>query len=148
MSISSAPDKPFLQATLPLPPSINQMYKNVPGIGRVSTAELLRFKEEALYKLNLARGTNWQAIETLRMNVQQKKYLPLKLEVIFYCKELWKRDLDNCVKALQDTVFQFLTMPKEDFLVVDLNTKKRENPTHPHCKFRLSFTSIGGEEEW
>ena len=144
---SALPVGPILQAVLPLPPSANGMYKNVPGVGRVSTAELLLFKEEALYRLNFAASeTSWKAIELLRINAQKKNYLPLKLEIIICCKTMWKSDLDNRIKALQDTIFQFMAMPKEDFLVVELDAKKRANPSHPHCKFRLSFAEIGGEE--
>lgn len=139
----------ILQATLPLPTGVNNMYRNVPGVGRVSTRELLLFKKEALQHLDQADVQDWEMIKFVRDCYAKRHYLPLSLEIIFYYRTMWKQDVDSGVKALQDLIFTFLKLKSfklNDTLVIDLDVKKRTNPENPHCKFRLSFTQIGGEE--
>lgn len=140
---------PFLQATLPLPPSANNMYKNISwrrqdgkmSSRRAATPELLIFQKEALYRLSQARVQNWTLIEFIRTS---KKKVPLYLELVFYRRTLWKMDEDAQIKAAQDVIFQFLAL--NDTLVTDIYARKRVDQDNPHCTIALSFAQIGGDE--
>lgn len=145
-AVPALPTGPILQAVLPVPPSVNRMYRNVPRVGRVSTRELLLFKEESLYRLNLAPVRDVKMIEFLHACYAKRQHLPLHLEIIFYYKTLWRVDVDSGIKAVQDVLFQFLSL--NDNLVVDISVKKRADAKSPHCKIRLSFAQMGGNEEW
>lgn len=148
------PAEPFLVARLPLPPSVNALYKTVPwtttdGVRttrRVATQEYLTFQQEALYSLNQAQ-VDWEVVAHIRERKSKRWFLPLKLDAIYYVEHLWIGDTDNMVKALQDTIFgRFLLL--NDTLVTDLSVKKRLATGEPYCKVSLSFAEIGGGEEW
>jgi Endodeoxyribonuclease RusA len=136
----------FLIAHLPKPPSTNNLYRNVPGVGRVSTPALLRFQREALICLSQAKHQDWQTIEYIRACKAKNLFLPLKIEIIFYYKTMWRQDGDSGIKATQDIIFQFLAL--NDTLVTDLDIKKRVNRENPHCCVRLSLANLEGDEQW
>jgi Holliday junction resolvase RusA-like endonuclease len=140
------PSTPFLQAVLPLPPSLNAMYKNVPGVGRVSTPELLWFKKEAPKWISKTQIVDWSIIQVIRESKESGQFPPLKLEIKFFFKTMWRRDTDNGIKPVQDAVLQYLAL--DDILVVDVSARKYKSAGEPYCKFRLLVTDLSGGEEW
>lgn len=145
-------DVPFLQAALPLPPSVDRMYRNIrwkradgrESSSRAATTELLTFQREALYQLNHhAEIHDRLVIEQIRAH---KAKVPLKIEIVFYYKTMWKVDVDSGVKAAQDITFQFLAL--NDNMVSDQIVMKRVNRVNPHCKIRLSFAQIEEDNQW
>lgn len=71
---------------LPLPPSVNAMYRNVPKVGRVKTEAYKRWQKEAMASLTFQA---WDMAEppykvTIRLNVDHKS------------------DIDNRVKPILD----------------------------------------------
>lgn len=72
---------------LPIPPSTNKLYRNVPKVGRVKTGYYAAWIEEAGLRLN------GQRTETFgKMNVNVAMTVPTDL----------RRDLDNYAKATLD----------------------------------------------
>lgn len=72
---------------LPVPPSVNAMYRNVPKVGRVKTADYKAWLNHAGTLLNLARVTPFG-----KMRVELGLMIPQRV----------KGDLDNRIKAVQD----------------------------------------------
>src|SRR5712675_2635370 len=129
------PTEPFLVATLPLPPGINGSYNTNHGAQFFSSVELKQFKQDALMVLAYDKAVvrNWNAVDAIRIS---KQHVPLDLSIDFYFKTLWKRDIDGCIKAVQDVVFKYLGL--NDNLVVRLPIEKWADASNLRCEISLS----------
>jgi Holliday junction resolvase RusA-like endonuclease len=132
--------KPFLCARLlTLPPGINRSYKiasispkHKPSYRRLcATQELATFKESALYELSRA-SVDWRIVEAIRTSSVK---VPLALTIRFYFPTLWRRDIDGGVKAVQDSVFQYLAL--NDNLIVEKYVSKAADPECPRVEIEL-----------
>ena len=131
----------FFAGTIPLPPGINASYKRVTYKNKDkelihtlgSSDELNQFKSDAA--LLLTQGYHdWSSINAIR---QSKRKVPLKMNISFYFKNIWRRDIDGGIKAVQDAVFQHLEL--NDILVVKLVVNKFESQDNPRCAVELFF---------
>lgn len=81
--------------TLPLPPSVNNAYVNVPGRGRVPSQNLTRFKRDA---------ANVLAVQRVVWPFEPSERLAVRIDVFLRPQDLHRRDVDNCAKAAIDAV--------------------------------------------
>jgi Holliday junction resolvase RusA-like endonuclease len=125
--------------TLPVPPSVNGLYRNVPGRGRVKTKEY----------------SDWFARGYLSLRHQIWEYVPGK---VLLCMKVSPQgplaDLDNRIKAAQDLLVKARVID-DDRHVVGLTAcwgEQRDDlvriavlkaADHDFC-FRLSATGGGG----
>ena len=107
----------------PLPPSINEAYRNVPGVGRVKTAVYKAFEKEVegwayQYKKSLLNGFQ----ELLKGD--WKGYTVFEIDFFFVIKRerLWTKDnapkrfdADSRIKAGQDVFSKVLGMDDKYF---------------------------------
>lgn len=103
----------LILSDFPLPPSINQGYRNVPGVGRVSAEPLKKFKKEVeSWKLVHGRNisdsfrvlmeTKWRGVMAFHVSYG----FVFKRERLYTKKGLPKRlDADSRIKFAQDAVF-------------------------------------------
>lgn len=83
----SQPERELISITVPVPPSVNQLYKNVPKIGRVKTKHYVNWMHEAGWKLKLQRPGRIGGAVMMIVSVEHS----------------WDRgDIDNRVKPLFD----------------------------------------------
>jgi Holliday junction resolvase RusA-like endonuclease len=96
--------------TMPLPPSVNEAYRNVPGRGRVLTGAANEWKRLArrhlLYdhKLKPAKERRGQTQWTLEMHIFFKN---------------WLRDIDNVNKLTIDLLDDYLGLQDNRLMAVD-----------------------------
>lgn len=123
--------------TLPLPPSINEQYYT-DGQGHRRLAPVaLRFKEDARKALlDLERRGILLVAFRKRMATC---YLALYIECYF--ETPLKRDLDNGLKIIQDTLCKCLDA--NDNRIVDIHLSKRIRPLDPHI-----YVEIDTLDEW
>ena len=74
---------------LPFPPSVNQLYRNVPKIGRVKTAKYKEWMQEARRHIELAGGLS---------HLSDK----FQLTIAAAPPDKRKRDIDNICKPVLD----------------------------------------------
>lgn len=133
------PSGDMASVTLPVPPSVNGLYRNVPGRGRVKTKEY----------------SDWFARGYLALRHQPWDYVPGK---VLLCMKVSPQgpmaDLDNRIKAAQDLLVKARVID-DDRHVVGLTAcwgEVRDNlvriavlkaANHDFC-FRLSATGGGG----
>ena len=82
---------------LPLPPSVNGMYRNVRGRGRVATKALKQWKFDAAWEITL------QDAVPIRVPYNLALYLPPKM----------RGDIDNRVKGVSDILVAFGLIPDD-----------------------------------
>lgn len=108
--------RPFFTGYTPLPPSVNASYR--PGSRSrpiIATEALKQFKKDAA--LTLSQGYHdWSIINQMRRTTEP---ILLSITIRVYVHKLLTRDLDNCIKAVQDAVFARLQI--NDKHVVDLH---------------------------
>jgi crossover junction endodeoxyribonuclease RusA len=73
---------------LPIPPSTNMLYRNVPGRGRAKTKRYMEWINAAGWDMNAQRPPKHDGKITLDITVQKK--------------DKRKRDISNFVKAVED----------------------------------------------
>lgn len=112
---------PLLVATLPMPPSVNEMYMTIHG-KRVLTAEARKYKDdvkESLFKGSIEDPYNIHYIDALGARAVReacdtarfrKKSPPayrfrVQYDFIFTSE---RRDIDNGIKPLQDSIMEWL----------------------------------------
>ena len=104
----------MVELILPLPPSENEIYRNVPGVGRAATQELRNWRAQ----VKLWMLQNKSEVERVQSWVQALEN-PLVLDIssvfVFHQPRLWTKDnrpkrLDasNRIKALHDAVSEIL----------------------------------------
>lgn len=114
---------------LPLPPSVNNSYYNVPGQGRVLTKVARDYKRDVKERLLEAR---WRRV---------KLKAPLSLSLFFYLDPQSKRDLSNMVKLPEDAVAEF--MAYNDWQNYELHLYRRDMVSAECMVVRLQ--EVGGE---
>ena len=131
LALSHGP-RAFFVGRCELPPGINASYK--PGGKRnpiIGTEALHQFKDDAA--LLLSQGYHdWTLINALRIS---KRKVPLRMEIHFYFKSLWKQDIDGGEKAVIDAVFARLEL--NDNLVVDKHTTKEVDADNPRVEVEV-----------
>lgn len=93
---------------LPMPPSVNSLYRNVPGAGRVKTKEYKTWAHEAQWMLVAQRNQKGKhrCIEG-----------PVEVHVRAYRPGNKRRDLDNILKALLDLLTNSKTIQDDSQVV-------------------------------
>jgi crossover junction endodeoxyribonuclease RusA len=126
-----------LSLTFPLPPSLNEQYYT-DGQGRRRLSPLaLRYKESARkLLLGLERQGILHPSFRKRMN---SCYIALYIECYF--ETPLKRDLDNVLKIMQDTICGYFGV--NDNHIVDIHLSKRIRPLDPHV-----YIEIDTLEDW
>jgi Holliday junction resolvase RusA-like endonuclease len=111
---------------LPLPPTTNQAYFNVPGRGRVLSTAARKFKDKAVLSAAQARRE------------QGWRYEPgarLSLSLEFHFARDGKRDLSNRLKLVEDALAKALGF---DDSVIDLIILRRgEKCQREYCEVLL-----------
>ena len=81
---------PIVAVRLPIPPSVNHLYRNVPGQGRVKTRNYEHWEQEARYTARWPRITEDPTNRLHWLAAYVVHGLP------------YTRDLSNCIKATED----------------------------------------------
>jgi len=142
--------EPFFVARLPLPPSTNHLYIEVPFYNVTHRAKRTRvlapaarnWKHEALLRLPSVAIVNQATLDRLRL--PQRRGVPrpqLSMEVMLYLKDPWRRDLSNCLKLMEDTIFGYLGL--DDVSVFDLHPRKAHSDD-PHMQVSIRVLVPGG----
>lgn len=119
-----------LSVALPLPPSANKLFKNVPQGGRARTRAYDSWREEAGYAVEMA----WRAAG--RPTIAPPLSLELNLGLIDR-----KRDAGNTLKAVEDLLVQRVPgLPDDRY--TDLIIIRRCSAT-PAGMARVTVTSLG-----
>lgn len=84
---------------LPLPPSVNAAYANIPGVGRIASKRLKDWKKEA----------GWQIL----IQKPQRVYGPYKLEIMI--PRSTRGDASNRIKAAEDLLVALRITPDDRF---------------------------------
>lgn len=92
----------IIEATLPLPPSTNELFANARR-GRVKTATYRAWCEEAAYHLRRA----WSALGKPEIAAQ-----PMRLHIELGLTDR-RRDASNCIKAIEDLLVATLPVPDD-----------------------------------
>lgn len=88
-----------IRITLPIPPSINSMYRNVPGRGRVASKGLREWKEAAGWKL--------------QAQPRQQFHGPFRIKL--YLPQDMRGDVDGRLKAAIDLLVAHRVTPDDRF---------------------------------
>lgn len=122
----------FCALHLDLPPSINASYRRScnPKHPIIMTPVFAAFKEKSLLERSKAY-IDWEVVSAIRKSMQGKQWLPIREEVEVTFETLYKRDLSNVLKAVEDMTFAILNADMavtekklNDSLVFELNMKK------------------------
>lgn len=118
-----------VRLTLPLPPSVNSMYR---AVGRRDSAIVTKSSKARLYEQDagniiLAQG---------RPKVPDG---PLSVSIVYHLPDAKKRDVDNLQKAVIDVLSRVLGF--DDSVIVDLHAYKRIDRGDPRCE--VSIRSSG-----
>ena len=93
---------------MPFPPSVNQIYRNVPKVGRVKTGE---------YKAWCTKADKY-ALLTPRPQYTK----PVRAEYVFHKPDNRRRDLSNLEKAVGDTLVRWKVLT-DDCLIHHLTLR-------------------------
>jgi crossover junction endodeoxyribonuclease RusA len=107
-----------VSVVLPLPPSSNNMFVNVPGRGRVPSAKYNQWKKQAAQALK-----NTGKVEA-----------PVEVRIIIRPGKFWRRtsDLANREKAVTDALVTAGVIPEDNCLVVQkISVEYRPLPDPP-----------------
>lgn len=124
--------KSLLIQNFPLPPSENQLYRNLPRVGRVATQELKNYRRECEF-WGLA---NKSVRENFFYLMEENPQLVLKVDFYFVFKRerLWtkdnrpkKLDASNRVKAAADQLAKFFGIDDKCFFSVSAEKVSGEN---------------------
>jgi Holliday junction resolvase RusA-like endonuclease len=124
--------KSLLIQNFPLPPSENQLYRNLPRVGRVATQELKNYRRECEFW-----GLANKNIRELFFSVMEENpQMVLKVDFYFVFKRdrLWtkdnrpkKLDASNRVKAAADQLAKFFNIDDKCFFNVSAEKVSGEN---------------------
>lgn len=121
-----------IKLTLPIPPSVNHCYKNIPtrkGVkNRILTEEASNWKQLAAWTAKSAiRSQGWSMPDA-----KQK----IILELYAYWPDNHRRDMNNCHKLLCDALESWLYLDDKMVLVRDIDfTIDRKNPRIEVCVY-------------
>lgn len=99
----------MITLSLPYPPTVNSLYANVPGKGRVKTERYKTWVQAAGWNILAARP---QPLEG-----------PFILEMILYVADAKRRDVDNTVKPVLDLLVEH-RLVEDDHKCVELRVRK------------------------
>lgn len=88
-----------LRLTLPLCPSVNELYANVPGRGRIATRKYRQWKTDAGWKLQ----------------AQPRRQFVGPFRVAIYLPEKMRGDVDGRIKATVDLLVSHRITPDDRF---------------------------------
>jgi Holliday junction resolvase RusA-like endonuclease len=125
---ASETEHPALTVELPIPPSVNALYCNVPGKGRVLTKKGREYKKVAVSLISgIAMQQRFRVPDDVRLSVS----------ITFYFAD-YRRDLDDALKALIDCFAAALSF--NDNRVDNLEILRGEaDKSHPRCLAVLSI---------
>lgn len=84
---------------LPVPPSVNSLYANVPGVGRITSRRYKQWQKEAGWQILIQKPTRVYGPYTLSIT------LPRKM----------RGDISNRVKAVEDVLVELSVTPDDRF---------------------------------
>lgn len=125
----------MIRLTLPLPPSVNQMYKLkvVAGVaGKYKTRATKHFEADAGNEI-LVQRVGQPSIDKLVGDLRMTVYL--------YFKDQRRKDADNQIKSLQDSISR--TLGFDDSRIGELHVYRRFDKSNPRAEVQLERT---GEE--
>lgn len=138
-------DDILLCATLPLPPGLNKSYKTatryINGQYRsilAKTNEAAMFEQEAFLRLNGAMRNN-AVIDRVRTSTGKDK-LGVAVELCYYFRTLWRRDVDGGDKAALDVIFRHMGI--NDNRVLDLHVRKRVDSEKPRLEATVRIAYV------
>jgi Holliday junction resolvase RusA-like endonuclease len=139
ITIEPKPLQAFFAGYMDLPPGINASYKRVTihtkdgeTIQRLgATDELETFKDSASKQLSQGYH-DWSLINAIR---QSKRKVPLRVDLHFFFKTLWKCDIDGGIKACLDATFARLDL--NDNLIIDLHVSKRVDDARQRAEIEV-----------
>jgi len=79
--------------TLPFPPSVNNLFVNIPGRGRVKTQRYRTWRNAAGWDIRAAKPGKFEG--------------PVEISVVYQRPDSRRRDLDNLFKAIADALVEF-----------------------------------------
>src|SRR6266487_314812 len=132
ITINPQPLQAFFAGYMDLPPGVNASYK--PGSEEhpiVSTAALKQFKVDAA-KLLSQGYHDYSLINAIR---ESKRKVPLRVDLHFFFRTLWKQDIDGGIKACLDATFARLDL--NDNLIVDLHVWKLVDPDRQRAEIEV-----------
>jgi crossover junction endodeoxyribonuclease RusA len=98
---------------LPMPPSVNRLYANKPGIGRVKTSDYRKWIGEA----------GWMLIAQRNLGGRFRRFKgDVAVQVQAYRPANRQRDLDNLLKAICD-LLQSTSTISNDNCIVDIHAQ-------------------------
>lgn len=98
--------------SVPLPPSVNAAYRNVPGKGRVKTKAYTSWLHQA----------GWETVRQKPVGVKGR----VRVRVVFGKPDKRKRDLDNLLKCVFDLLTRY-DLIEDDSMVVKLEAEWDES---------------------
>jgi len=111
---------------LPIPPTVNHMYRTLPNYRRCKTKYLIDFEKD----MELWAMVNKQAIYDLKSSLKEAKYLSLELTMTFTRDKLICHngkvkvlDISNRIKAIEDAICGLIGL--DDSLIFDVKACKR-----------------------
>ena len=113
MTLTRQEARAALTFDLPMPPSVNAMFSNVAGRGRVKTKVYRAWIAEAGWMLVAQRN---------QQGPHRRIDDAVRVEVDAYRPASRRRDLDNILKALLDLLTHTQTI-KDDSQVVEINAR-------------------------
>lgn len=108
------------------PPGINEMYINVPGRGRALTSVARKWKKDIGGIVRLSAE-----------DCDQYKTNDLRLEIMWFWPDIYKRDIDGPVKLVQDAVCEALGY--NDKRIVELSVTKLRDSDE---RFAILLTTV------
>lgn len=127
---------PVLEIVLPLPPSTNNLYANVRGVGRLKTKAHKAWINEAGYA---PIAGAWR-----RLTEEAGNGIPWQLIITAYGLRKG-RDVSNCIKAVEDLVCAMTGL--EDCNTVEVIARKSADRQDRPCIVVWVATLIGEEVE-
>jgi crossover junction endodeoxyribonuclease RusA len=112
----------MISMSLPYPISVNAMYRNAPGKGRVKTERYKTWVQAAGWSIRAARPKRLEGAFILEMNL--------------YTADQRRRDVDNCVKPILDLLVEHQLI-EDDSKCVELHVRKvRSDTAYAEIKVR------------
>lgn len=115
-----------IHLTLPLPPSVNSMYR---AVGAGTSTRVVKASRTRLYEEEAGYAILAQKRE------QQVPPGPLAVIVKCYWPDKRKRDVDNFTKGVIDIISR--TLGFDDCRIADLHAYKRVDPEDPRCEVTI-----------
>lgn len=130
MRVEQSRVRVFYAGKMPLPPGINHAYRPL-SHGFIGTEALNQFKADAA--LLLSQGYHdWPIITAIR---KARQKVPLRVDLHFFFRYLWKNDIDGPIKFALDAMFTRLEM--NDVQIVNLHVTKQVDNDNPRTEIEV-----------